>query len=409
MTFHRLELANGLTVIGEQNPAARSLAAGYFVRTGARDETREINGVSHFLEHMMFKGTARRSAEDINREFDEIGANYNAFTSEENTVYFGAVLPEHQWRVIDLLTDMMRPALRPEDFEMEKQVILEEIAMYEDRPQFWVSDLARSTFYGEHPLGYPVLGTIESIRQLTREQMRAYWQARYASNNLFLALTGNYDWESAVRQVSELTVDWRPAAAPRELAAPPGRKVVRAVARPNLQQEHLCFVFPGFSAQSDAMFAAEVIATAIGAPVGSRLYWRLIEPGLATTAQMSHSEEDGTGQFYLYTACPPERTATIVAIVREVLAEAMAQGLPPDEIERAKRKVASELVLQGETPFGRLLHVGFDWQYRRQLRPLSEVVDRFLAVTAEEVAAVLARRPFETETVVALGPVEAIG
>src|SRR5262249_52366256 len=151
--------------------------------TGARDETEQVAGVSHFLEHMLFKGTDRRSAEDVNREFDEIGAQYNAFTTEENTVYYGAVLPEFQPRVLDLLTDMMRPALRPEDFQMEKKVILEEIALYRDRPQFTVMDEARATYFGKHPLGHSVLGTPETIGPLTYEQMREYWERRYAASN----------------------------------------------------------------------------------------------------------------------------------------------------------------------------------------------------------------------------------
>src|SRR5690349_16688000 len=220
MTFLRESLPNGLTVVGEQNTDALSMAAGYFARTGARDESPQVSGVSHFLEHMAFKGSARRSADDVNREFDEIGAQYNAFTSEENTVYYGAVLPEFQTRVLDLLTDMMRPLLRVDDFNMEKNVILEEIALYQDRPRFLAMDLARETYFRGHPLGNRVLGTVESIRALERDQMAEYFRRRYASNNLTLVLTGNYDWEGAVAQVRELTAGWAAAEAPRALSEP---------------------------------------------------------------------------------------------------------------------------------------------------------------------------------------------
>src|SRR6185312_7363460 len=153
MSFQQHRLSNGLTIIGEPKASAQSMAAGFFVKTGARDETPEVSGVSHFLEHMMFKGTARRSAEDINREFDEIGADSNAFTSEEVTVYYGSVLPEFQDRLLDILSDMMRPSLNGDDFDVEKGVILEEIAMYQDQPQSTVSDLLRREHFGEHPLG----------------------------------------------------------------------------------------------------------------------------------------------------------------------------------------------------------------------------------------------------------------
>jgi len=169
LRFLRQQLSNGLVIIGEQNPRAQTVAAGYFVRTGARDEPRELAGVSHFLEHMMFKGTTRRSAEDINREFDEIGARYNAYTSEERTVYYGAVLPLWSERLIDLLTDMMRPALRVDDFELEKKVVLEEIAMYRDRPHFRVLEEGNRLFFNSHPLGNAVLGSVETIAALERQ------------------------------------------------------------------------------------------------------------------------------------------------------------------------------------------------------------------------------------------------
>src|SRR3712207_2686698 len=171
MRYDRHTLANGLEIVGEHNPAAKSMALGFFTRTGSRDETPEVSGVSHFLEHMMFKGSERRSAEDVDREFDEMGARYNAFTSEENTVYFGAVLPEFQSRLVDLLADMLRPSLRQDDFDTEKKVILEEIAMYKDRPHFTVYELARATYHHGHPLGNSVLGSTESIGALDRDQM----------------------------------------------------------------------------------------------------------------------------------------------------------------------------------------------------------------------------------------------
>ena len=161
MQFKQQRLPNGLTIIAEVNPAAASMALGFFVRTGSRDESPAlpISGVSHFLEHMMFKGTERRSPFDINRQFDEMGAAYNAFTSEENTVYFGAVLPEFQTPVLDLLADMMRPALREDDFQTEKKVILEEIALYQDRPHYRLFEKIMAEHFGDHPLSHGVLGT----------------------------------------------------------------------------------------------------------------------------------------------------------------------------------------------------------------------------------------------------------
>src|SRR6516164_10262724 len=159
MPFHQHKLANGLQVLGETSPAARSTALGFFVRTGARDETPELSGVSHFLEHMVFKGTARRSPDQVNRDFSRIGADNNAFTSEENTVFHACFLPEYLPQAVDIMADILRPSLRVEDFDMEKKVILDEIARYDDEPGYSAYEQARRLYFGDHRLGNSVLGT----------------------------------------------------------------------------------------------------------------------------------------------------------------------------------------------------------------------------------------------------------
>lgn len=405
MTFERTVLKNGLTIIGEHNPDALSMAAGYFVRTGARDETLDVSGVSHFLEHMMFKGTDRRTAEDVNREFDEMGADYNAFTGEEYTVYYGAVLPEEQFRLVDLLTDMMHPTLLDDDFNMEKNVILEEIALYKDRPQFTVIDEARSTYYKNHPLGQSVLGSTESITALLRDQMHAYWGRRYAPNNLTLALTGQFDWDNVVRHLDRQTRDWEPADCGRALLPFEPNATVKVIPDEKIHRAHICFVAPGVPAQSDQRFVADILSDILGGGDGSRLYWELIEPGLADSVRLSHDEEDGSGAFFGYASCDPDKAQTVVDKIRGVLEKITAEGPKEDEIERAKRKTASALVLHDETPRGRLFHLGFDWQYRQQHRPLDEVIDQYLAVTGDDIRGMLAGRPFDKLNVIALGPI----
>ena len=176
MRFREHRLANGLEIIAEINPAAYSTAIAFFVKTGARDETDALSGVSHFLEHMMFKGTPTRSAADVNRELDEMGAQSNAFTSEEQTVYYVAVLPEYQDRALDLLCDIMRPSLRGEDFETEKQVILEEIAKYEDQPPFGAHEKSMTVHFRDHPLARSVLGTPHTVSAMTAPRMREYFE-----------------------------------------------------------------------------------------------------------------------------------------------------------------------------------------------------------------------------------------
>ena len=404
MKFHHTVLENGLTLLGEENPTALSVAAGYFVRTGARDETAAESGVSHFLEHMLFKGTERRSAEDVNREFDELGADYNAFTGEEYTVYYGSVLPEFREPLVDLLTDMMRPTLRVDDFDVEKNVILEEIAMYKDRPQFAVIDEARSTYYTGHPLGQSVLGTTESITALKRDQMYDYWQRRYAPNNLILSITGNFDWEELVRQVRHDTRRWSAADSPR--ATPPftPHSKVRVVANEKIARAHLALVSPGVPARDERRYVADIVGDMVGGGEGSRLFWDLVDPGIADAAQISHDTEDGSGAYFGYSSCDPERAQEVLDRIRAVLAKVTEEGFREDEIERAKRKTASALVIGEETPRGRLFRLGFDWQYREQYATVDEVIDRYLAVSNADVAAFMAARPFDVLSVVALGP-----
>ena len=212
--FHHHQFPNGLTLIGEVSPSARSVAVGFFVKTGSRDEGNDVSGVSHFLEHMVVKGTPRRSAFDVNRDFDRIGAQYNAYTSEENTVFYGAVLPEYLPDAVDILADILRPSLRQDDFDMEKKVILEEISMYEDQPMWSAYDASKSLFFQKHPLGNRVLGTTESVGALTSEQMRNYFQHRYVAPNIAVIATGNFDFKSFHKLVEERCSIWTRCATP---------------------------------------------------------------------------------------------------------------------------------------------------------------------------------------------------
>jgi len=216
---HREELSNGLTVIAEHNSAAASASIGFFTRTGARDESAAESGISHFLEHMMFKGTPKRSALDINLELGNLGAQANAFTSEENTVYYATVIPEKFSAMQELLTDMLRPALDPAEFDMEKKVILEEIALYRDRPHFYLFENSIKDYFGEHPAGNSVLGSHESVSAITREQMKDYFDRRYTPPNMILAATGNFDLDRFLTDARGLCGGWTNHKVTRDLNA----------------------------------------------------------------------------------------------------------------------------------------------------------------------------------------------
>src|SRR5258708_231897 len=216
MQFHREVLPTGLTIVGETIPSARAVALGFWVRTGSRDETPEISGVTHFLEHMIFKGSERRDFFAVNRDLDRIGASPNAFTSEENTVFHASVLPEYLPAAVDILADILRPSLRVEDFDMEKEVIIEEIGKYEDQPGYVAYEHARALFYGKHRLGNIVLGTRESVRALQRDQMYEYFRRRYVAPNITVAAAGAYEWDDFVKLIEQHCGQWESSPIGRE-------------------------------------------------------------------------------------------------------------------------------------------------------------------------------------------------
>jgi predicted Zn-dependent peptidase len=403
-TFHRLTLDNGLTVIGEHHPHAQSFAAGYFVTTGARDEEADIAGVSHFLEHMLFKGTERRSAEAINREFDELGANYNAFTGDERTVYYGAVLPERGAELLDLLTDMMRPVLREEDFAMEKQVILEEIAMYEDRPSFKVFEEGNRLYYGAHPLGNPILGSPESIGALTRAQMLDYFERRYAADNLILTVAGRFGWDEVVGQIKTATRHWRAQGAARRPLPLSGAQGVEVLTRPNVKRVYAAAYAPGVSVKDPRRYAAAILASCLGDELGSRLYWALVDPGLAESATLSHDAADDLGTLVGYLSTAPEQAEAALERFRQVLLEVQEEGLTEAEWRRAQRKLATGVTLRGEAPFGRLMSFGTYYQATGEYLSIRESIYYLLNTPLEAGQAILAARPFDRLFVTVLGP-----
>jgi len=298
MEFKQTSLENGLTLIAEINPGAASMAVGFFVRTGSRDETPEVSGVSHFLEHMTFKGTERRSALDVSREFDEMGAQSNAFTSEENTVYWGAVLPEFQTRLLDLLADMLRPALRQEDFDIEKNVIKEEIALYQDQPTFRVYEKLMGLHFAGHPLGNSILGTEESITAMRLEDMRAYFDRRYSPGNVTVAGTGRIDFEAFVEKIAQACSHWKPFDVHRPTPAPAPPRVRDVLVDKKLTREHIGIMSPAPSRQDPARFTASLLASIVGDATGSRLFYALVDPAVADEASMTcHLLDEARGNW----------------------------------------------------------------------------------------------------------------
>jgi predicted Zn-dependent peptidase len=405
MPFHNHTLSNGLQVIAETSPSARSVALGFFVRTGSRDETPDVSGVTHFLEHMVFKGTPRRSALDVNRDFDRIGADYNAFTSEENTVFHAAVLPEYVPQAVDILADILRPSLREDDFNMEKKVIIEEIGMYEDQPVFSAFDHAKRIFFADHKLGNSILGSVQSITDLKRDQMHSYFSRRYVAPNISVVAAGRLDWGAFRRLVEDKCGGWESGPVGREcLRAAHGSGRFEVMTREKLMQEHVILVSEGPAADDPLRHAADLLAMAVGDDSGSRLYWELVDPGLADSADCGFHEYEATGSFYTSFSGEPDAAADNLGRVLEVLHDVRSGGIRSEELEQARSKMLSRVVRGNERPKGRMQAIGMAWTYQHQYRSVDDDLKAYREVTPKDVAAVLERFPIDRVTTLALGP-----
>jgi predicted Zn-dependent peptidase len=409
MKFHSTQLPNGLTVIGETSASARSVAMGFFVRTGSRDETPSESGVSHFLEHMMFKGTPRRTALDVNLDFDRIGASNNAYTSDESTVFYAAVLPEYLPKSLEILADILRPSLRIEDFTTEKEVILEEIGMYDDQPGWVASDHARQIYYAQHPLGNSVLGTNASITALTRDQMQAYFDRRYAANNIVLSVAGNFEWNRLVELASEVCSGWNTATTGRDHRTEwKGVGGLHVLTREKVQQEHVLVLSGGPPADSKLRYAADTLALAVGDDTGSRLYWGLVDPGLADAADCGYSENDSNGCVCVSYSCEPDETEGNLEVVQKILSDVQRESITQDELRLAKCKIASRVVRGSERPMGRMQVIAAAWTYTGEYRDVETEMANYDAVTLADIRTYLDKYPIDRTTTVAFGPLKKI-
>lgn len=409
MPFHSHTTKNGLQIIGETNPSALCVALAFWVRTGSRDETPDLSGVSHFLEHMVFKGSERRDAASVNRDFSRIGADNNAFTSEENTVFHAVVLPEFLPQAVDVLADIMRPSLRKEDFDTEKSVILDEIVRYEVQPNWATYDSARRNYFGDHPLGNSILGSTESIRKLESEQMRDYFTKRYIASNIHVCAAGNFEWRPLVDLVEKACGHWPGGVTERmNRRETTGSGGVHVISRPadKVSQQYVMMISPGPSARSPLRYAAALLSTAIGDYTGSRLFWALTDLGLAEEAGMGADECDDAGAFYTSFNCAPDQAQECYDIVKEILADVQANGLSPEEFEQARTKIISREVRAGERTQRRMLTLGKDWAYLKEYRTVDDELAAWDAVTMSTIREVMDRYPLTKFTTTTLGPLE---
>lgn len=396
-------LDNGIRIHAELDPSASTAAVGIFVSTGARDEPAELMGVSHFLEHMLFKGSATRDAESVNRAFDEIGAHHNAFTSLEMTAYYASCLPEHILRATRLVADLFRPALRAADVEEERGVILEEIAMYDDDPTSVLYEAMIEAAYPRQSLGHRVLGLPQTVRGLTPGHLRDYFTGRYAASNTVVAAAGRIDMDSLVRAVEEETESW-PRVAPLRLATSANMASGRLpLTSDKANRGYLYSCWPSPSQLDEDRYAIALACYILGGSEHARLEWALVQPGIAESVSCGASPMDGTGLAIVGAVCDPERLPEVESIIRSE-SERLGDTLTEDEVVQAKAKVRTGAVFAGERPAGRMQSLGRLVTATNIYTSLEAEVARYNALTIQEIQAALQRWPLTPRFVATMTP-----
>ncbi|HEU5377556.1 MAG TPA: pitrilysin family protein [Ktedonobacteraceae bacterium] len=407
--FYTHQLPNGLQIVGQPMPDFESVAVSYYVRTGSRDESDPtIAGVSHFLEHMVFKGTATLDWQQITLEFNKIGAELNAFTSHESTVYYARVLGEYLERALELLSDMMYPRLAESDFETEKEVIINEIARSEDQPYNLAFRRMMQTYFAEHPLGHDVLGSRESIEAMQIGQMRTYWERRYAANNLILSMAGNFDWEQVVSLAEKYCSSWRKGDASRHVEPyQPAQPVNRIMVDPKLKQQIMILSMPAVDVKDPDYYAAVLGGSILGDGDGSRLFWNIHQKGLAESASAGIWAMEGTGIMMMEANSTPAEAPRVLKLLQAELNSLLEDGVHEDELRRAKDKWISNMVLSSESTFSRMRSIANDWVIEGRLVSLEEEIGRIEKVTVADVMRSLKRFPMlDKQVLVTLGPLD---
>ena len=383
-------------------PSVRSIALGFWIRAGSRDEGDEQAGISHFLEHLLFKGTDRFSSLEIDEAFDAMGAEVNAGTGKETTSVYSRFLDGHLERAFDLLQDMVLHPAYP-DIDSERQVVIEEIAMYEDEPQDKVHDVFAGALFGEHPLGRPIIGRAEVVSSVPVPNIAAWHDSRYVPGGIVVAAAGNVDHDQLVGLVEKAFNGAPPAAAPADLVAPAGAGDRLRFHRKDTEQYHLCLGAPGIPRGDDRRFALRILDTILGGSTSSRLFQEVREKrGLAYSVYSYTSHYADTGQVAVYVGTRPDNVGEAFEVIGVELRRLIEDGVTADELERARDNVKGRTVLSMESTSTRMNRLGSSLLMGVPLLTVDEVLAAFDAVTLDDVTD-LARELWLPESLAAAG------
>lgn len=385
--INRTVLPNGLTVITEAMPHLRSVSIGIWVKTGSRHEDAEHNGITHFIEHMVFKGTATRSAEDIARQVDSIGGNMDAFTAKECICFNVKVLDEHLPIALDVLSDLvLNPVFDLKDITRERGVILEEIKMDEDNPDYLVHEIFTQNFWKDHPLGKPILGTKETVRRFEQQMVKEYWSHRFLPGNLIICAAGRLDHQQFTDLVSRYFASLEPGKNGFHEAPP--KTVSRIIMRNKkaLEQVQICLGVPSHPISHERRYASYVLNTVLGGGMSSRLFQNVRErQGLAYSVFSDLNPYRDTGCLSVYAGTSRESAPRVVQSVVAEFHRMKAEEVPADELRRAKDQLKGSLMLSLESSTARMSNLARQEMYFGRFFTMDEIIARIEAVTAEDI------------------------
>jgi predicted Zn-dependent peptidase len=389
--LNKYTLSNGIRVVAEQIPTCRSVAFGIWVKTGSRNETVLNNGISHFIEHMLFKGTSRYSAKDIAEIFDGIGGNVNAFTSKEYTCFYAKVLDEHLPIAVDVLAEMFFHSEFDEtELQKEKNVIFEEISMYEDTPDDLVHDLIAKAAYGSHPLGYTILGTQDVLSSMKSNDLRSYMNQFYNIENTVLAIAGNID-ESVKDLLEKHFGSFQNSGDKTDYIAPEFQNQVVFHSK-KTEQNHICISLPGLSLREDNLYPIVLLNNVIGGGMSSRMFQEIREKrGLAYSVFSYHSAHADTGLFTIYAGTAPKQTQEVLDVTIELLQELVRTGMTESELKKGKEQLKGSLILSLESTSSRMNRLGKNELMTGRHFTLDEMINRIDRVNMDQIDELIKR------------------
>ncbi|HXW15570.1 MAG TPA: pitrilysin family protein [Terriglobia bacterium] len=404
-------LPNGLTILTESMSSVRSVSVGIWLRTGARQETAEDNGISHFIEHMLFKGTTHRSAEDIARAADSIGGHLDAFTAKETTNYSIKVLDEHLPRAFGILADLVKnPLFEPAHISNESRVIQEEIKMVEDTPDDLVHEIFTQTYWRGHALGRPILGTRRSVKGFDRKRLFGYFRRHYAPNNMLIAAAGHIKHSQIVDLVQEEFGDLPAGPALRSGPIPVPHPHLQVRHKKDLEQVHLCVGAPSYPQPHKNRFPSYILNSVLGGGMSSRLFQNIREKrGLAYAVFSSLSSFHDAGCLSVYAGTATDKTRQVIELILKEFCELKSNPIGHEELQRAKDYLKGSLLLSLESSTSRMGNVARQEMYFRRYISQDEIARSVDAVTAEQVMAVAQEflRP-ERLAITVLGPINGL-